>query len=290
MNKLKSLHKLIVNLFFVIVFLFTVSCQDEITETNFSLTELGDRGNFTVTSNNNSQPIPLVIVLHGFMANAWAQSAYLNLGSLMKNKKFHLVYLNGAKNINGHRFWNASKACCNLFDETVNDYQFINSVINHLKSKLKVSKVYLFGHSNGGFMAYSFLCRHPESVDGIASLAGIESAPDCKDVFAQKKVLHIHGTNDPVITLKGGSYRGMLPYQSLTNMLESWKSRLSCKDVRVQSELNFSSFISGFDSRIHEYSCDRKNKLAYFEIVGGKHIPLINDELREHVFQFWEIE
>jgi len=233
----------------------------------------------------NHKQTPLIIVLHGFQANPTAQSLYFTFDKYIKSKKFHLVYLAGIKDNDGNRHWNATAACCDLYGKKIDDVSYIKEVITELKKKLKTSKVYIIGHSNGGFMAYRLMCDIGNMIDGVVSLAGADALGECsKTKYQNKKIIHVHGTKASVIKVEGGRYRPQLAnYPSVSDMLSQWKTRLACSDKTTSRRGNFSHMLWEDDSNIINYQCSLGNQLKYLEIIGGSHIPNINDQFREEV-------
>ena len=64
--------------------------------------------------------------------------------------------------------------------------------------------VYLFGYSNGGFMAYHMACKSLPGLRAVASLAGTSYVEDSScDGAPPGSVLHIHGTDDGAILFEG---------------------------------------------------------------------------------------
>ena len=71
-------------------------------------------------------------------------------------------------------FWNATDACCDFGNTGVDDVGYLRGVIEEIARRFAVDRkrVYLIGHSNGGFMAYRMACESADLIAGIASLAG----------------------------------------------------------------------------------------------------------------------
>lgn len=229
-----------------------------------------------------SEKIPLVIVLHGFKANAWIQNWYFGLSRYVRKKHFHLVALEGTKNSDGDRFWNASSSCCNLERSGVDDVAYISNVIKKIKQDLPVSRVYIVGHSNGGFMAYRMLCED-SSVDGILSLAGVDSDRPCRrDPSLKTTIIHVHGHQDDVISDQGGKFKNLEPYPDVASVLKKWSERLKCGDPTFEVK-NYSKAIWGDDSILQNFRCEADNSLHDVRIEKGSHMPWINDSFREEM-------
>src|SRR5437016_4268465 len=104
----------------------------------------------------HGQPTPLLILLHGFGQNGFVQNAYFGLNQLSEDKGFLLAFPDGTRSSQGQRFWNATDACCDLDGSGVDDVAYLNAVIDDMERLYNVDKkrVYLTGHSNGGFMSH----------------------------------------------------------------------------------------------------------------------------------------
>lgn len=70
-------------------------------------------------------------------------------------------------------------------------------------------RIYVFGHSNGGFMAYWLACELSDEVTAIAVLAGSDypTDADCQP-SRPVSVLHLHGDDDELVFYEGGSTFG----------------------------------------------------------------------------------
>ena len=89
----------------------------------------------------------------------------------------------------------------------MDDSAYILSLIDGVKKKLSVdpNRIYLVGHSNGGFMTHKFACDHSDVVAAIADLAGAtyDDSSMCK-ATSKVSVLHLHGPMDDLVLYEGG--------------------------------------------------------------------------------------
>ncbi len=78
--------------------------------------------------------------------------------------------------------------------------EYVANVIQTLKAKYNPSKIYLMGHSQGGWMAYNTGLRYPKLFDGLIAFGGwVDTIRiDAKQIKNAKKlkVLIVHGRND----------------------------------------------------------------------------------------------
>ena len=145
---------------------------------------------------------PLVILLHGYGANARAEDFVFGLARRTTTHQFILVLPNGTLNASGERFWNGTIECCNFGSPPVDDVGYLAALMREAMQIYAVDpgRIRLAGHSNGGYMSYRYACEQPVFVDRIAVLAGSTylDPADCGDPLPID-VLHMHGTNDDTV-------------------------------------------------------------------------------------------
>ena len=121
-------------------------------------------------------PLPLVVLLHGYGVNADGQEVALPFSRDVAARRFFYALPNGTIDAKGKRFWNATDACCNDGEIPVDDVGFLRAVIADVKAnhpgQIDGRRVFLIGHSNGGFMALRMACEAGDVVTGVMSLAG----------------------------------------------------------------------------------------------------------------------
>lgn len=226
---------------------------------------------------------PLVVLLHGYSANGELQNAYLGLSARVDSHGFVLLVPEGTKAPNGKQFWNATEACCDFYHQGVDDVGYIRGLIEAAKSELAIDpeRVYLFGHSNGGFMSYRMACEASELVTGIVSLAGAvtATAADCKPV-RPVNVLQIHGTNDKTIGYLGGPL-----FPSAAKGVERWRGLDGCTgDPTAMAAVDFDIGASGAETTGQIWSgCAEGTQVGLWTMQGSAHIPGFNDAFRDAV-------
>ncbi|MEY3803864.1 MAG: hypothetical protein RL126_1009, partial [Actinomycetota bacterium] len=165
---------------------------------------------FTLVLPSNYQPgtpAPLIIGLHGYTAESPYAQNYFALGKVADEKGILTVYPSGSKDTNGYLFWNATPACCNFDSNAVDDEAYLLSIIDSVSKDHTVdpARIYIIGHSNGGFMAHRMACNQSDRIAAIVSLAGATySNPKSCNPTSPVSVLQIHGSNDEVISYTGG--------------------------------------------------------------------------------------
>src|SRR5260221_259732 len=115
---------------------------------------------YVPTSYKKGTPAPLVITLHGYSVPGGLEELYLELQPLADEHGFLYVHPDGTPDQKGYPFWNATDACCNYFGSKVDDSTYLSELIDAISARYSVDpkRVFLVGHSNGGFMTYRIGC------------------------------------------------------------------------------------------------------------------------------------
>ncbi len=241
-------------------------------------------GLYVPPSLDTSQPQPLVVLLHGYGANSATQDAYFLMTSLANQKGFYLALPEGTVDPGGSQFWNATDACCNFYDSAVDDVANLVALIADASAtnKIDAKRVFLWGHSNGGFMAHRFACDHAELVAGIVSLAGAQwtDAARCTPSSTQKvAVLQVHGTSDAIIKYAGGDLSvinasSKRVYPSATATVATWAQKNGCGAALVDSgaTLDLERNLPGAETKIERHDCPSGGASELWTITNGSHV------------------
>lgn len=253
----------------------------------------GDRP-FTLVLPNNYQsgtPAPLIIGLHGYTAESPYAQSYFALGKVADEKGILTVYPSGSKDSNGYLFWNATPACCNFEASTVDDEAYLLSIIDSVSKDYSVdpARIYIIGHSNGGFMAHRMACNQADRIAAIVSLAGMtySNPKSCKPT-SPVSVLQIHGSNDAVITFTGG-YLFSSAYPSARKTIDLWGKINECgkKPYRVLPRLDLDRKLAGAETTVMRYKgCKTGAASEMWTIDKGKHSPELSATFAESVVGF----
>ncbi len=221
-----------------------------------------------------------MIVLHGYGADALAEARYLDLVRSSDSDGFLLALPNGSFNANMHRFWNATDACCDFFHSNVDDVLYLTDVIANVAEHYNVDskRVYIAGHSNGGFMAHRMACEHPELIAAIVSLAGAQFADPRRCAAASPvSVLEMHGDSDSVVSLAGGQLRPWMGnYPSAYQSVATWAAINVCADPLAFLEwrhLILGPIPPPETLRLAYGGCPKQGAVELWIMEGGPHIP-----------------
>lgn len=231
--------------------------------------------------------LPLVVLLHGYRASANLQNVYLGMSQLAEAHSFYLLLPDGTEDVTGNRFWNAQPACCDFGGTGVDDVGYLTTLIDQAEAQLPIdrSRIYFFGHSNGGFMAYRMACEIGDRLAAIGVLAGgdFEGDDDCVPP-RPVSVLHIHGTQDETVAYEGGVLGSA--FVGAVAATERWAARADC-DLSMASAgqpFDLDTAVAGPETTPTEFTIGCTNAaVARYTMEGSSHIPAVTRDGTGHV-------
>jgi polyhydroxybutyrate depolymerase len=229
---------------------------------------------------------PLVVLLHGFSANGFVQNLYLGLSTRTTEDGFVLVVPNGTENPDGNLFWNATDYCCDFYGQGVDDVAYVESLIDEASGiwNIDSKRVYLIGHSNGGFMSYRMACDAPDRITAIVSIAGATFSDEAKcQGTTPVAVLQVHGTDDETI-----AYQGAPGYPSAEESVSRWVDRDGCDPTGVDGGvLDLDDQVGGAETQVTRWSsCDAGTSVELWTMNGSSHIPAFPATFAERALEF----
>lgn len=237
-------------------------------------------------------PAPLVVLLHGYSASGFWQEAYMQFLDVHEEYGFLYAYPDGTFDLWGNRFWNATDACCDFGWTGVDDSAYLSALLDAIEAAVDVDprRIYLVGHSNGGFMSYRMACDHSDRIAAICSLAGAawDDPSDC-GATSPVNVLQIHGDQDSTILYGGGFINGRA-YPSAMESCEQWAAYAGCDPTPVPGNpLNLDKSLPGKETTVlrWESSCDERGSAELWRIVGGAHSPNLSDPFTSNVIEWF---
>lgn len=236
------------------------------------------------SSYDPARPMPLVILLHGYGASGMVQAGYLNLLAATATEGFLLAYPDGTMDESGRRFWNATNGCCNFGGVEVDDVAYVDAVIDDMRAQYNVDprRIFIVGHSNGGFMAHRYACDRAGRIAGIVSLAGAAWSDPARCTPSRPvSVLQVHGTADEVIRFTGGvtpiATGG--PYPAARDSIAQWRMHDRCGALRDTGEtMDLERTIAGAETHIERAESCMAGAADLWVIQGGGHIPSFGPE------------
>jgi polyhydroxybutyrate depolymerase len=237
-------------------------------------------------------PMPLVVMLHGYSGSGAIEEAYVQLTAQADARGFLYAHPDGTRDTAGNEFWNATDACCDLYGASVDDSSYLSGLITEIGRHYSVDpkRVFLVGHSNGGFMSYRMACDHADQIAAIASLAGAmyQNVASCTPVNPVA-VLEIHGTSDTVIAYDGGLFGGHA-YPSAPTTVSDWVAFDGCSSTPDTSAppLDLDSMLAGSETTVTSYAtgCQPGGHAELWSIQGGSHVPSLSTSFTPAVVDF----
>lgn len=227
-------------------------------------------------------PVPLLINLHGYTGTGASQSSYTFMQDAANKAGMAYIAPSGTEDNLENNFWNASSACCNFNNKDVDDVAYLDSLIEKAIeiANINAKRIYLFGHSNGAFMSYAYLCSGTTKVAAIAGLAGAME-PDPNLCKAQpSKILHIHGQLDETILYEGGALFGNR-YTSAEETVNQWSQINGCR-INDETEMDLLDSLSGNDTVKVAFNCEA-GALELWKLPQGRHTPVLDPDFAREV-------
>ncbi len=234
---------------------------------------------------------PLLLVLHCLgCSGAWMVKRFA-LERLADEKGFVLAVPEGMKDRRGKRFWNTHSACCWFDGPEVDDVAYLEAVIEDARARHRIDprRVYLFGFSNGGFMAHRLACELSELVAGIVSIAG-SAPPECA-AKGPVAVLQVHGDHDDTVRFGGGPLRGRKGatgrYLSAPELVRRWAVINGCAEQPAPGgHLDLDAKLAGAETEVLSHGGCRAGAAVLWRIRGGPHSPAFNERFAAAAWDF----
>lgn len=180
----------------------------------------------TPPSYDGSQPLSMIIALHGGTGSAKGLEDQSKLSNYADQEGFIAVYPDGWR-----RTWNAGGCCGPAMNKDVDDVGFISKVIDHMLANYNIDadRVYVTGMSNGGFMAYRLACEIPDKIAAIAPVAASMNVTSCSP-SSPVSIIHMHSYNDSNVPYTGGVGDGISEHYQppLDSVFAVWSTVNGC--------------------------------------------------------------
>jgi polyhydroxybutyrate depolymerase len=231
-----------------------------------------------------AEPAALVLALHGWGGTGEMFVDRLRLEPASENRGFLLAVPEGTTDRDGRQFWNATDACCDVYDSGVDDSAYLADVIGEVSAQYSVdpARVFVTGISNGGYMAHRMGCDHADLVAAVASFSGAQTAdPGACAPSQAVSVLEVHGSADEDVLPQGGRGEGAR-YPSVRETVATWRRLDGCGARRgtVGAPLDADAALPGAETvRTSWTPCDQGSEVALWTVDGGGHVPEVTPAL-----------
>ncbi|MFQ5741427.1 MAG: alpha/beta hydrolase family esterase [Acidobacteriota bacterium] len=235
---------------------------------------------------------PLLVLLHGYGATGDVQELYMRFTPLADEFGFLYAHPDGSKDPLGLQFWNATDACCDFFGSGIDDSGYLLDLIEAIKGLANVDRdrVYLVGHSNGGYMSYRMACDHADTIAAIASLAGATWLdPASCSPSGPVHILEIHGTEDRLVRFMGGCTFPSTCYPGAIETVRQWAAFDRCDPFVDTSPapINLDFRVPGDETRIArvDQGCLPSGSAELWVMQGVGHIPFLSRDFSRMVVE-----
>jgi polyhydroxybutyrate depolymerase len=249
-----------------------------------------------------SKPAPLLLMIHGFVDASTTTTPWTDMDTYMKispeaDKRGVIVALVHATidNTLGRYFWNATDSCCDFEKSGINDVGYIMAVVKEVTTKYAVDpkRLFILGHSNGGFMTHRLACDQADKFAAVVSLAGeVYKDPTRCAASAPISVLEVQGDADMTVPYAGGPPENVAvlpPAPGAIETTQTWAAKNNC-DVKAdttQPPVDLVTDLTGAEtSKLVYKNCEAGVATELWTIHGGPHSPNFNASWAPTVLDF----
>jgi polyhydroxybutyrate depolymerase len=156
------------------------------------------------------------------------------------------------------------------------------------KTPLDPKRVFVVGHSNGGFMAHRLACDIGGRIAAIVSLAGMTWLDPSKCPAADPvNVLQVHGDADDSIPYDGSPY-----FPSAAVTVATWAMKNGCIGANAigagGDPIDLVVDLPGAETTKQSYAgCPAGGAVDFWTIHGGSHIPMFDPPVWEDIVWTW---
>lgn len=214
----------------------------------------------------HDETIPVLYFLHGLGDNITRLDNEFHFQQIADDFGWMMV-VPQALNEGFGTMWNAG-----LSASTTNDSGFLMALLDSLSVQYPVNQdsVFFTGFSMGGFMTHRMAIEHGDRITACAPVSGLIAHPMASHVAVSPvKMLHIHGTNDPVVGYDGNSqYFGYNLGLSVEAILNYWINANHCNSEPVIDTL---PDLQNDGLRFVRYTYEGDAELQHLKVIGGTH-------------------
>jgi polyhydroxybutyrate depolymerase len=236
---------------------------------------------------------PLLVFLHGLGASGKIAFEVLHLAAFGARERVFVVAPDGNRDRQKRQFWNAGPACCNFDRQEIDDVARLGALLDSWRSRPGVdpSRIYLMGHSNGGFMTERLACALGDRITAAASLSGAAPGSDEHCTATRSlALLEVHGDADEIVRYAGGSVfdaSGLAPFPGAEQGFRDWGKRLGCSGpADVGTALDLDPTLSGTETTVQQYARCPSGSVALWTVHGGSHFVGTGQPAFEAIWRF----
>ena len=214
----------------------------------------------------HNETMPILYFLHGLGDNITRLDNEFHFQQIA-NRFGWMVVVPQALSQSGATMWNAA-----LMSSSIDDSGFLMALLDTLAVQYPVNldSVFFTGFSMGGFMTHRMAIEHGDRITACAPVSGlITHTMASHTAVAPVKMMHIHGTADPVVGYDGNSqYFGGNLGLNVDAIINYWKNANHCVDDPVIDTL---PDLHNDGLRFVRYTYEGEAELQLLKVIGGNH-------------------
>lgn len=210
----------------------------------------------------DSEPVPLVIVMHGAGGTAQGTESFTGFNQVADREGFIIVYPDSSR-----AGWADGRP-----NVPTDDVGFISQLIDEMAEGVNIdlTRVYVTGFSAGGMMALRIGCNLPDKIAAVVSVASTQPTYHLEECEGTDpiSVMFVLGTLDPVIVWEGSDY-----YFSAQDSVGYWLSHNGCTGEEADIIETFDEDESTPERvRRETFSeCEDDTEVTIYGAIGGGH-------------------
>lgn len=217
--------------------------------------------------------VPVLFFLHGLGDNITRLDNEFHFQQIANEIGWALIVPQALSEGYG-AMWNAGMTA-----STTDDAGFLMALVDALAvpNQMNLDSVFFTGFSMGGFMSHRMAIEYGDRIAGCAPVSGlITSYMANHTAVAPVRMLHIHGTNDPVVGYDGGSqYFGYQLGLSVDNIMNYWKNVNGCTD---EPRIDTLPDLKNDGLLFVRYTYDCGTDLQHIKVIGGNHTFYLSED------------
>ncbi len=215
---------------------------------------------------SHSETMPILYFLHGLGDNITRLDNEFHFQQVADEFQWAVV-IPQALTQSGATMWNAG-----LMASSIDDSGFLMALLDALAEQypINLDSVFFTGFSMGGFMTHRMAIEHGDRITACAPVSGlITHSMANQTAVAPVRMLHIHGTTDPVVGYDGNSqYFGGNLGLNVDAILDYWKNANHCVAEPV---IDTFPDLKNDGLRFVRYTYEGEAELQHIKVIGGNH-------------------
>ena len=216
--------------------------------------------------------VPILYFLHGLGDNITRVDNEFHFQQVADQFGW-IIVVPQALSQSGATMWNAA-----MTNSNIDDSGFLMALLDTLATQYPVDmdSVFFTGFSMGGFMTHRMAIEHGDRITGCAPVSGlITHAMSSHTAAAPVKMLHIHGTSDPVVGYDGSSqYFGGNLGLNVDAILNYWQNANHCTGTPL---IDTFPDLKNDGLLFVRFRYEGDAELEHVKVIGGNHTWYLNE-------------